>query len=98
MSTASPAPYPFDVQLSPFDFTGRVALVTGGSAGIGLGFAKELLKRSCSALLITGRNSATLHSAAASTPGIVVSYVSDAAGCRDKGVAGAKGAAGLPHP
>ena len=38
-----------------FDLTGKVALVTGGNTGLGLGFAKGLAK--CGAdLMIWGRN------------------------------------------
>jgi len=39
----------------PFDLTGRVALVTGGNGGIGLGMARGLAKAGAS-LVIAGRN------------------------------------------
>ena len=39
----------------PFDLDGRVAIVTGGNGGIGLGMAQGLA-RAGAALLIAGRN------------------------------------------
>jgi 2-deoxy-D-gluconate 3-dehydrogenase len=42
--------------MSLFDLTGRVAIVTGGNGGIGLGMAKGLAKAGAS-LAIVGRNS-----------------------------------------
>jgi 2-deoxy-D-gluconate 3-dehydrogenase len=41
--------------MSPFDLTGRVALITGGNGGIGLGMARGLAKAGAS-LIIAGRN------------------------------------------
>jgi 2-deoxy-D-gluconate 3-dehydrogenase len=41
--------------MSAFDLTGRVALITGGNGGIGLGIARGLAKAGAS-LLIAGRN------------------------------------------
>ncbi len=38
-----------------FDLTGRVAIVTGGNGGIGLGMAKALARAEC-AVSIWGRN------------------------------------------
>jgi 2-deoxy-D-gluconate 3-dehydrogenase len=42
--------------MSLFDLTGRVAIVTGGNGGIGLGMAQGLAKAGAS-LAIVGRNS-----------------------------------------
>ena len=41
--------------MTPFDLTGRVALVTGGNGGIGLGMAKGLSEAGA-AVAIAGRN------------------------------------------
>ena len=41
--------------MNPFDLTGRVAIVTGGNGGIGLGMAKGLAAAGCS-VSIWGRN------------------------------------------
>ena len=43
--------------MSPFDLTGRVALVTGGNGGIGLGMARGLAAAGA-AVMIAGRNTA----------------------------------------
>lgn len=40
---------------SDFDLTGRVAIITGGNGGIGLGFAEGLVRAGC-AVSIWGRN------------------------------------------
>jgi 2-dehydro-3-deoxy-D-gluconate 5-dehydrogenase len=49
---------------SPFDLTGKVALVTGGNGGIGLGLARGLAAAGAS-LMIAGRNAAKSEAAAA---------------------------------
>jgi 2-deoxy-D-gluconate 3-dehydrogenase len=49
--------------MKPFDLTGRVAIVTGGNGGIGLGIARGLAEAGAS-VVILGRNQAKSHSAA----------------------------------
>jgi 2-dehydro-3-deoxy-D-gluconate 5-dehydrogenase len=49
---------------SPFDLTGKVALVTGGNGGIGLGLARGLAAAGAS-IMIAGRNAAKSEAAAA---------------------------------
>jgi gluconate 5-dehydrogenase len=49
--------------LSPFDLTGRRALVTGGGSGLGLAIARGL-GRAGAAVVINGRNRAKLDAAA----------------------------------
>lgn len=49
---------------SAFDLTGRVALVTGGNGGIGLGLARGLAKAGAT-IMIAGRNGEKSKSAAA---------------------------------
>ncbi|MCW8085639.1 SDR family NAD(P)-dependent oxidoreductase [Sabulicella glaciei] len=51
-----------------WDLSGRVALVTGGNGGIGLGMAKALAANGA-ALAITGRNAAKNEAAAKELPG-----------------------------
>jgi NAD(P)-dependent dehydrogenase (short-subunit alcohol dehydrogenase family) len=48
----------------PFDFTGRKALITGGSRGIGLAVARAFADRGC-AVALTGRKAESLEAAAA---------------------------------
>ena len=45
-----------------FDLTGKVAIVTGGNSGLGLGFARGLAKQGC-AVAIWGRDAAKLDKA-----------------------------------
>jgi 2-deoxy-D-gluconate 3-dehydrogenase len=47
----------------PFDLTGRVALVTGGNGGIGLGMARGMAKAGAS-IVIAGRNAEKTRAAA----------------------------------
>jgi 2-deoxy-D-gluconate 3-dehydrogenase len=47
---------------SPFDLTGRVAIVTGGNGGIGLGMARGLAEAGA-AIAIVGRNAAKSNAA-----------------------------------
>ena len=49
--------------MSTFQLKNKVALVTGGSRGIGLAVAKELLRRSCN-VMISGRSEKSLEEAA----------------------------------
>jgi 2-dehydro-3-deoxy-D-gluconate 5-dehydrogenase len=50
--------------MSVFDLAGRVALVTGGNGGIGLGMARGLAEAGC-AIAVAGRNQAKSEAAAA---------------------------------
>jgi 2-deoxy-D-gluconate 3-dehydrogenase len=50
--------------MSPFDLSGRVALVTGGNGGIGLGMARGLAAAGA-AIAVAGRNTAKSQAAAA---------------------------------
>lgn len=45
------------MEKSPFDLTGRIAIVTGGNGGIGLGMARGLARAGAS-IIIAGRNEA----------------------------------------
>ncbi len=73
--------------MSLFDLTGRVALVTGGNGGIGLGMARGLAEAGC-AIAIAGRNSAKSEAAAADLArlgvktAVVTGDVTDEAQCR----------------
>jgi len=73
--------------MGPFDLSGRVALVTGGNGGIGLGMARGLAKAGAS-LVIAGRNPeknkaavAELTRLGASCSGVEVD-VADETACR----------------
>jgi NAD(P)-dependent dehydrogenase (short-subunit alcohol dehydrogenase family) len=50
--------------MSQFDLKGKVALITGGNGGIGLGMAKGLAGAGCS-IMIAGRNAEKSKGAAA---------------------------------
>src|SRR3954452_2267952 len=54
---------------APFDLTGRVAIVTGGNGGIGLGIAQALAAAGCN-VSIWGRNAEKNRAAAASMAGM----------------------------
>src|SRR5258708_6772444 len=54
--------------MSIFDLTGRVAVVTGGNGGIGLGIAQALAAAGCN-VSIWGRNAEKNKSAAATMVG-----------------------------
>src|SRR5580704_5539770 len=56
---------PMETLMSMFDLTGRVAVVTGGNGGIGLGIAQALASSGCN-VSIWGRNAEKNKAAAAS--------------------------------
>src|SRR5262245_37193603 len=62
-SALPPAPIPEEPPMSLFDLTGRVALVTGGNGGIGLGMARGLAQAGA-AIAVAGRNQAKSETAA----------------------------------
>ena len=70
-----------------FDLTGRVALVTGGNGGIGLGMARGLAGAGA-AIAVSGRNASKCETAAAELAklgvktAIVTGDVTDAADCK----------------
>jgi len=70
-----------------FDLTGRVALITGGNGGIGLGMARGLAKAGAS-VIIAGRNAAKNAAAVAELTGLGATCdvlevdVADDAACR----------------
>src|SRR6516165_5651995 len=65
--------------MNMFDLTGRVAIITGGNGGIGLGIAQALASSGCN-VAIWGRNAEKNQAAAATmakAPGKVVTRVCD---------------------
>jgi len=54
--------------MSIFDLTGRVAVITGGNGGIGLGIAQALVAAGCN-VSIWGRNAEKNRNAAATMAG-----------------------------
>src|ERR1700728_3009941 len=59
---------PMETLARLFDLTGRVAVITGGNGGIGLGIAQALAASGCN-ISIWGRNADKNKSAAASMAG-----------------------------
>tara|TARA_B100000029_G_scaffold504349_1_gene583035 strand:- start:1278 stop:2018 length:741 start_codon:yes stop_codon:yes gene_type:complete len=55
--------------MSTFQLKNKVALITGGSRGIGLAVAKELLRRNCN-VMISGRSEKSLEEAASELRGV----------------------------
>jgi 2-deoxy-D-gluconate 3-dehydrogenase len=70
--------------MSLFDLTGRVALVTGGNGGIGLGMVRGLAE-SGAAIAIAGRNRAKSEAAAAELAGLGVKTIVLTADVGDEG-------------
>src|ERR1044072_3101616 len=67
--------------MSIFDLSGRVAIITGGNGGIGLGIAQALALSGCN-VSVLGRNAAKSKAAAATMakgPGKVHSRIRDVA-------------------
>jgi 2-deoxy-D-gluconate 3-dehydrogenase len=67
----------------PFDLTGRVAIVTGGNGGIGLGMARGLAQAGAS-IAVVGRNAAKSEGAAADLRSNGVKAIAIAADVTDK--------------
>jgi 2-dehydro-3-deoxy-D-gluconate 5-dehydrogenase len=70
--------------MSLFDLKGRVALVTGGNGGIGLGMARGLAEAGC-AIAVAGRNQAKSEAAAAELAKLGVKTAVIAADVTDEG-------------
>jgi 2-deoxy-D-gluconate 3-dehydrogenase len=69
---------------SPFDLTGRVALVTGGNGGIGLGIAKGLAQAGAN-VAIAGRNTAKNSAAVTELEALGVQAIAVQADVADEG-------------
>src|SRR5947209_12773197 len=70
---------PEETRMSIFDLSGRVAVITGGNGGIGLGIAQALASSGCN-VSIWGRNAEKNKAAAATMkagPGKVEAIVCD---------------------
>jgi 2-dehydro-3-deoxy-D-gluconate 5-dehydrogenase len=68
--------------LNPFDLSGRVAVVTGGNGGIGLGMARGLAAAGAK-VVVAGRNAQKSAAAAQAIGGIAIEAdVLDEASCR----------------
>jgi 2-deoxy-D-gluconate 3-dehydrogenase len=67
----------------PFDLTGKVAIVTGGNGGIGLGMARGLAEAGA-AIAVVGRNEAKSNGAAAELKQCGVKAISITADVTDK--------------
>lgn len=63
--------------MSAFHLTARTALVTGGSAGIGLALTRLLVSNGVAKIIIVGRDPGKLSSVAAEFPGTVVTVQAD---------------------
>src|SRR3990172_1450623 len=68
--------------MTPFDLTGRVAVVTGGNGGIGLGMARGLAAAGAK-VVVAGRNAQKSAAAAKEIGGIAIEVdVLEEASCR----------------
>ena len=65
--------------MPPFSLTGRTALVTGGTSGIGLALTHALVEAGARRVVVVGRNSARLAAVAAIRPVVVTPYRVDLA-------------------
>ena len=73
--------------MNMFDLTGRVAVVTGGNGGIGLGIAQALASSGCN-VSIWGRNADKNQAAVATMaggPGKAEVWAGNAAGIAQRG-------------